>query len=160
PFSNPDSLAPKQLIRPVTEVLQLAATDKDGRFEIRGVGADRYIGIDPVHPSLARRPFLLFTREGLDLKAINQAMNKSLRYPTSFYGATVEHLAEPHQVIEGTVREAGTGKPVVGATIQCDETTMLNRPVTDAQGRFRYSGLHRSKEYRLWVIPPPNTILI
>jgi hypothetical protein len=61
-------------------------------------------------------------------------------------------------VIEGTVREAGTGKPVAGATVGVVGST--GAAISDAHGRYRLRGLHKAQRYTLPVTPPRDTLLI
>ncbi|HMC11326.1 MAG TPA: hypothetical protein VKH44_08550, partial [Pirellulaceae bacterium] len=67
------------------------------------------------------------------------------------YGATFEHLAAPSRPIIGTVRDAATGKPVVGATIHGWTSHV---PKTDEAGHFQLLGYPKSPKYDLQVFPP------
>jgi hypothetical protein len=150
----------KDLHHPMTKVLRITVSDKDGRFEITGVGADRFLGMEMIHPAVARSTILIVTHEGLDYQAIAETYAKSHRNPTPLYGPSFEHTVETSRLIEGTVREARTGKPVVRVTVHASNHTLANQPVTDAQGRYRFLGLPRSRDYTLWFTPPANMPLI
>jgi hypothetical protein len=62
------------------------------------------------------------------------------------------------RIIEGTVREAGTGEPVAGFTIS--SLVGDNNPVaavSDKEGRYRLIGLPKRKQYLLTAEPPENS---
>jgi Carboxypeptidase regulatory-like domain len=155
-----NSVLTKTLYGSMTKVLRITASDNDGRFEIAGVGADRWVGIDMIHPAIARSPILIVTHQGLDFKTIAENYAESHRGSHAVYGPSFEHIAEMSRPIEGTVREAGTGRPVAGVTVQADHHTAANRTVTDAQGRYRYLGLPNSPEHTLLFSPPADTVLM
>jgi RNA polymerase sigma factor (sigma-70 family) len=150
----------KQLTLPVTKVMRVRASAKDGRFEIAGAGADRLVGIQLMSASFARTHFLVVTREGFDAKAMNEAIAKTGRGAAVSYGPSFDYIAEPNRPIDGTVRETGTGKPVAGATIQVMGNAFVSPVTTDAHGRYRMLGLRRAQQYTLTVTPPANMPLI
>ena len=120
-----------------------------------GTGADWLLSIEIIGDSIPRGHSLIINHEGLDLQAIDETFAKAHRGPFPVYGPSFEHIADRNRVIEGTVREAGTGKPIAGVTLQADgHPTFSNLPVTDARGRYRFLGLRKSPVYTLWFAPP------
>ena len=157
-----ETMMTKQLTLPMTKVLRITATDKDGRFEVTGAGAGRLVGIELKGAVITQRQIGIVTQEGLDLKAINQGMAKGRSGSPGFYGPTFDHIAErnSNRPIEGIVREAGTGKPVAGVTIQAMGNALASAVTTDARGHYRIEVLRRAPEYTLHVTPPTNMPLI
>jgi RNA polymerase sigma factor (sigma-70 family) len=150
----------RNLYWPKNDVLQSARSDNDGRFEIKGVGANRWVVIEMIKDTIARTRLVAVTHKGLDLKAINEAVARNRRGSLPVYGPAFEHTAEPGRVVEGTVREAGTGRPVAGVIVTAEHHALSNRPVTDARGHYRFAGLLRSHEYKLSFAPPADAPLI
>jgi hypothetical protein len=148
----------KQLIMPLNGALRVTASDKEGRFTVTGAGGERVVHIEASHPALAQSRFIVVTRQGLDLKAINRALAARGLAEMPLRGPSFEYVAEPDRLIEGTVREAGTGKPVAGATVVVGGNT--GSALSDAQGRYRVRGLHKAQRYSLHVTPPKNASLI
>jgi predicted alpha/beta-hydrolase family hydrolase len=128
-------------------------TDKDGRFQIAGAGAERIAPLQVEGHGIARTPLWVLTRPGLDPAPFNRAALEGIApelripgQPPLLYGPTFEYVATPTRVIEGTVREAGTGRPVPG--IMVSASAGYCTPVycvTDAKGRYRLVGLPKQK---------------
>jgi hypothetical protein len=150
----------RQLAAPLDKVLNVPATDKDGRFQVTGAGVGRLVGLEVKHPALAQSVILVVTREGLDLEPVNKAILQNLGArrdtPPPLYGLTFQYVVEPTRVIEGTVREAITGSPVAGAKVEAAGVTS----VTDADGRYRLAGMRKTEEYRLHVSAPEARSLV
>jgi RNA polymerase sigma factor (sigma-70 family) len=140
---------------PVTEVLPPVQTDKDGRFEIRGVGAERVIALEMKHPALARELVLVATREGSDVQAIAKG-SSGINHEGRLFGPTFDHVVEPARVILGAVREAATGKPIAGAAVN----VLGVKAVSDAQGHYRVAGMRKAPQYMLEVIAPAEMSLV
>jgi RNA polymerase sigma factor (sigma-70 family) len=150
-----------QLTVPLGEVLGVKPSDKDGRFEIRGVGVERVAGLDLKGAAVAPTQVVVLTRAGFDAKAYAKDAIGDAKEWLPLFGPSFEHVLVPAAgataAVEGVVREAGTGKPVAGATVRVGRVSV----VTDAQGRYRVSGLPKENgEYGLQVNAPHNTPLI
>jgi protocatechuate 3,4-dioxygenase beta subunit len=150
----------RQLAVPLNKVLNVPASDKDGRFQVTGAGAGRLVVLEAKHAALAHSVIPVVTREGLNIEPINKAILQNLgarrdAVPT-LYGLSFEYVVEPRRVIEGTVREAGSGKPVAGATVQTAGVTS----VTDAEGRYRLAGMRKGEDYMLLVESPKDRPLV
>ena len=158
-----ETMMTKELTLPVTKVLRVSATDKEGRFEVTGAGAGRLVALELKGAAIGEGQIGIVTQEGLDIQAINQAMAKGRSRTSRLYGPTFDHIAEVARLgrtIEGTAREAGTAKPVAGVTIQAMGNAIASAVTTDARGHYRLQGLRRAPESTLQVIPPTNTPLI
>jgi RNA polymerase sigma factor (sigma-70 family) len=153
----------RRLAVPLSKVLRVTATDKAGRFEVRGVGAERLVGLEVKSAGSAHDTMAVVTRAGLDVKAINRAVAAATargpeggRVPL-LLGPSFEHVVEPTRAIEGAVREAGSGKPVAGAIVS---TAGAGTAVADALGRYRLVGMRKAQEYLLQVSAPKTVPLI
>jgi hypothetical protein len=136
-------------------------TDKDGRFQIAGAGVERVAALEVQGHGIARTPLWVLTRPGLDPAPFNRAALEGIApelripgQPPLLYGPTFEYVAAPTRVIEGTVREAGTGRAVAG--IMVSASAGFDTPVygvSDAKGRYRLLGLPKEKQYLLHAAP-------
>jgi RNA polymerase sigma factor (sigma-70 family) len=150
----------KQLNLPLTPALHVTPSDQNGRFEVRGAGADRLIGLEVRHPAMAPAQLLVVTHQGFDAKASNQAPGLRDRGVGRLYGPSVEYVAEPTRALEGTIREAGTGKPVAGATVQPTGNAAVQAAISDTHGHYRILGLRKAPQYSLNVTAPQDVPLI
>jgi RNA polymerase sigma factor (sigma-70 family) len=156
-----EGMSVRRLELPLTDLLHVEHTDKDGRFEIRGIGAERVVGLEAKSAAIAEEErMLVVTRESFDAKTYLKGlfMAKGERVPPLF-GPSLEHVierVEANRIIEGTVREAGSGKPVPGATVQAHGVSSR----TDAKGHYRLVGMRKAPEYWLQVSALENVPLI
>ncbi|MHB1422869.1 MAG: carboxypeptidase-like regulatory domain-containing protein, partial [Gemmataceae bacterium] len=155
----------RSLKMPLDNVFDIKPTDKEGRFEIRGVGVERLVGLEAKSAAIARVRILVVTRDGFDAKAYLKSMVRGKAEETpQLFGSSFEHVVDRAVVktkkeIEGVVREAGSGKPVVGAVIQAWGVST----VSDARGHYRLVGMQMQKElgeYILRVTAPSDRPLI
>ncbi len=125
-------------------------SDKDGRFVIRGVGAEHVAEFEVRHEAIAYRVVSAATR-AMGPIARNLWMYSGFDFPPTkdtVYGGDFTYPAPPTRVVQGTVRDATTGEPIAGLEIESDFIAgsdhlpkgML-RTKTDAQGRYRFVGL-------------------
>jgi RNA polymerase sigma factor (sigma-70 family) len=155
-----EGMGVRRLELPLHDLLHVKPTDKEGRFEIRGVGAERLAGLEVKSPAISEEVMMVVTREGFDAKSYLKGLliSKGERMPPLF-GPSLEHVverAEASRIVEGTVREAGSGKPVAGATVEVDDTSTR----TDANGHYRLVGMSKPRNYWLQVSGPENVPLI
>jgi RNA polymerase sigma factor (sigma-70 family) len=146
-------------------------TDKDGRFQIKGVGRDRIADLTVEGPTIETRVVHVVTRPGLgdaDLRIPENTIFfgggeiKELRmkpyYPPSF-----THTADPCRVVSGVVRDKATGKPIAGAVVRGDQPVRYpayyNRATTDKEGRYRLTGLPLTPEGRP-IVPSPSVVVL
>lgn len=158
----------KRLYAPLDKVLSAATTDKDGRFEIRGAGIERVALLEIKGPAVSTSTLYVVVRPGFDPKPINEAVlgriPAELRIPgqpPELYGTSFDYISTPTRIIEGTVRETDTGKPVSG--VQLHALTGYGTgvmAVSDAQGHYKLIGVPKAKEYSMHAMPPKNTDLL
>jgi hypothetical protein len=154
-----EGMGVRRLDLPLNDLLHVKPTDKDGRFEIKGVGIERMAVLQAKSAAIAEEMMLVVTREGFDAKTYLKGLliSKGERMPPLF-GPSLEHVVERAEarIIEGTVREAGSGKAVAGATVQALGVSTR----TDAKGHYRLVGTSKSPEYWLQVSAGENVLLI
>jgi protocatechuate 3,4-dioxygenase beta subunit len=156
----------KLLPAPLSRVVGATATDRDGRFTLRGAGAGRGVDLLISGAGIARANPHVITRRGLDPGPYNETepdeITRRLRLaiPSQLlYGPDFTFVAEPGKAVEGMVTDAATGAPVPGCRVH--ETSAKGAFASDrtnAQGRYRLDGLAKStKGYQVAVSPPQGT---
>jgi RNA polymerase sigma factor (sigma-70 family) len=152
------------LDHPPDSIVRVTRLDRDGRFRISGVGAERRVILDVQGPGLAQGMPFVVTRAGFDPEPVNRAARERahpLNLPPVLHGPTFDYVAVPAKPIVGTVREAVTGRPVAGAKLICNSSYSYDASATtDAAGHFRLDGIPKEKEYSLSVRPPAGSPLI
>ncbi len=125
-------------------------SDKDGRFTIHGVGAEHVAEIELRGDFIAYQRLCVATRAMAPLSRNLWFHSGPGKPPTkdTVYGGNFSFPAAPTRVVEGTVRDAKTGKPIAGVEIESDHLAGSNffpqnvvRAKTDADGRYRLVGL-------------------
>jgi RNA polymerase sigma factor (sigma-70 family) len=125
--------------------------DGDGRFQIRGIGRERIVGLTISGPTIETRQVRVRTRPGETMQRLEWA-----DFPRSgtltYYGASFEHLAGPTQVIVGVVRDKDTGKPLSGIRVQSEKLANNDlhgrdfiHTTTDKDGHYRLVGMPRGE---------------
>jgi RNA polymerase sigma factor (sigma-70 family) len=158
----------KWLYLPAEGVFGTTTTDAQGRFRLAGAGAERLVLLQVNGPGIAQGTLYVVNRPGFDPKPYNRAaldrVPAELRRPgepPALYAPALEYVALPTKPIEGTVREAGTGKPVAGVQIMVIAGHNNNLgTVTDKDGHFRLSGVPKASSYGLHAEPPEGSELI
>jgi beta-lactamase regulating signal transducer with metallopeptidase domain len=136
-----------------------AVTDRDGRFEIRGIAGGIHLTLTLHGESIGYERLEVETRHMATVK-VPQAPEDSPR--AMVYGAEFTRVASPGRPIEGTVRDAATGKPLAGVRVHV--VSFANRmsgqwylfTLTDEKGHYRLAGLPFGKGNRLWLVPHEN----
>ncbi len=152
----------RRLNLPLNDVLRVPTTDKDGRFEVKSVGVERLVGIEVKGAAVAPSMVLVVTREKFDAKSyLKSTLRRDGDGVPPLFGPSFEHVvdravATTTLAIEGTVREAGSGKPVADATVSAAGVTAI----TDARGHYRLAGMRKLPEYWLRAIAPKDVPLI
>jgi len=140
-------------------------TDGDGRFEVRGVGRDRIVGLEFRSPVLAKSFLYAMARASqVPTKPHPRPSRPSGRMMTGrppappLVGATFEEIAGPTKPITGVVRSKATGKPLAGVQILGTEPATWTEvsTLTDPQGRFRLVGLPKGGSYQVRGVPRPG----
>jgi hypothetical protein len=140
-------------------------TDKDGRFRLQGAGVERLVMVQLRGPGFPPALLWVINRPRFDPASWNKAARDNTPpgerrpdHPPLLYGPKIEYVAPAGRRIEGTVREAGSGKPVPGYRVFTrvpngfDITT-----VTDNEGKYKLLGVPKLKEYLVFALPPANS---
>jgi hypothetical protein len=110
-------------------------TGPDGRFRMTGVGQDRLPLLVIEGGPVERTHVLVLTSTERDYKPIRlPAVSPGQQ---KIHGPRFELAVAPGRVVEGTVRDRDTGRPIAGARIR---SWFMDTLTTDAQGRFRFEG--------------------
>jgi hypothetical protein len=117
-------------------------TGADGRFQFRGFGRERVVGLSIEGPGIEYRYLTVMTRSG-PMKGL----------PPQIHGAVFDHLAAPSKPIRGTVREKGSEKPLAGIRVGCQAAAGEEgtETITDKHGRYEIPGIRKSEQYILYV---------
>jgi hypothetical protein len=143
-------------------------TDREGRFEIRGLGQERLGCLMLRAPNLTQTRIDLVLRKGFDPRPLNETvlrrwtdMLRPDKAPVLF-APEFEFVGELGRIVQGTVREVGSGRPVAGALVRSNGGYGgLIWSTTDSQGRYRLEGMTILKrQYQLMVDAPDGSALM
>ena len=134
-------------------------TGPDGRFRLAGIGLERVAEFLVSGPTIATCHLYAMSWDGPETHCID-------RWPEPrtivFHAPRFEYAAAPIRPIVGVVRDKDTGRPIAGVKLRATvykKGSGLNPPApgveatTDAQGRYRLSGLTKGSSYRVFVEP-------
>ncbi len=154
------------LPRYTTALCPQVTTDRAGRFRLTGVGRDRVVWARLDGPTVVSEQLHVLTRPG---KAVEVTYHKGRpedgdpRIVTTYHGADFRHVAAPTKPIVGVVRDKDTKKPLAGTLVRSHVRKInpsyfrtLDTEVsttTDAEGRFRLTGLPKGEGYKILVVP-------
>ncbi|MBI4563481.1 MAG: carboxypeptidase regulatory-like domain-containing protein [Planctomycetes bacterium] len=129
-------------------------TDKEGRFELRGVGRERIAWLRLTHPEFASKTIFVATRNKFRLAPLEVTL-------PPLHPATFVQALEPAKPVHGVVREHGTSKPLAGAVIYMSmqptkDEAGVSRATTAADGKFHVRGLGDTEKYRVVVVSGPG----
>jgi protocatechuate 3,4-dioxygenase beta subunit len=137
-------------------------TDRDGRFTLQGLGAERIVDLAIESDSTAYRHVTVATRSMQPIIRSASPIDgtKLLGDGLEIFGADFTTSATPTRPIVGTVRDAKTGKPLEGVSI---ESWRLAgeffagqrglRTTSDAQGKYRLVGMPKGNGNAIFVVP-------
>jgi RNA polymerase sigma factor (sigma-70 family) len=156
------------LSAPPASMVRITEPDRDGRFRIDGVGAERFVILDVRGTGLAQGVLYVLTRPDFDFGPTNRAVIQQSRpllrqpgWPPLLYGPTLDYVGISGKPLIGTIREVDTGRPVVGARITSSVAYSSGvKSETDSDGHFRLEGLRKKGEYSVFVQPPSGSPLI
>lgn len=132
-------------------------TDADGRFEIHGLGRERVVLLKFAGEQVAYREAQAATR---DMETLQQRSGFDFEGKDPVFGATFTFSAEPARTVEGIIKDAKTGAPLPGVSVE--SYMLVNYPfgkygvlqaTTDKDGRFRLIGMPKGDGNRLSIIP-------
>ncbi len=136
-------------------------TDANGRFRVTGLGRHRYVALLIHGLSVAFDRIDAATKNmPPETQIIQQPRGTSDTYIT--YGATFDFTARPAISVQGTIRDASTGKPVAGIKVRSyrfpgkfllmDPEGLL-ATVTDPNGHYSLDGFPKGKGNELIIVP-------
>jgi len=135
-----------------------ATTGPDGRFLMEGGGRDRIAELLVSGPTIATARLFVLGRDETEIRTVDRSWVEPR--PLVIHAPKFEHAVAPAKIIGGVVRDKNSGRPIAGAKIRgmvFEESSMVSAPgveaTTDAEGRYRLSGLARGDAYRLFVEP-------
>jgi beta-lactamase regulating signal transducer with metallopeptidase domain len=129
--------------------------DPDGRFTLRGVGAERVVEILVEGPNIEWWYIKVMSRK-TDAVPVGYGVPGTpvLPRPDRVYGAEFGHVAPPSRLIVGTLRDADSGKPIAGVKVQSRGLySSMHVPKTDVEGRFELMGHPKAPQYELLAVP-------
>jgi hypothetical protein len=136
-----------------------ATTDADGRFRLEGLGAERVVGLTLQGGGITATRIDVATREMAPIPARGFRNQHGPGFE-SIYGAEFTYTSILSRTIEGVVKDAKTSQPLVGTDVRSYRFagsdfvgTMTLRTKTDAQGRFRLSGMPKGKGNKIIIVP-------
>jgi RNA polymerase sigma factor (sigma-70 family) len=142
----------------------VAATDAVGRFRLTGIGRERLVIVRLEGPTIASEYLHVRTRPGEAIKVGSLEADSEYGTPridTTYYGASFRHVAGATKPVVGVVRDKDTKKPLAGFTVRSEKLAHnplhgrhITLTVTDAQGRYRLTGLPKGAGNKINVVPP------
>lgn len=130
-----------------------AATDKEGRFVLRGLSRDWLYRLDISGPTVVNTTTELVARPLKSNGTVSNRRPRQLRY-----GSTFTYVAAPCKPIVGVARDKESGKPLAGIEIRrarlADEDLWAST-TTDKNGQYKLVGLP-SGIHTFLVYPPEN----
>ena len=140
-------------------------TDSAGRFRLTGIGRNRLVTAQLDGPTITSQHLHMLTRPGKTIEVTEyegKPEHNDPRRVATYNGADFRHAAAPTRPIVGVVRDKDTQKPLAGATIRSLALMIgpgsylgfdLVRTTTDAQGRYRLTGMPKRVGNQIVVIP-------
>jgi hypothetical protein len=151
---------------PLERITGPMVTDRDGRFTVRGAGADRLLYLRISGTGLARSTVCVVARPGFDPKPYNDELQKKdyerLRQ-LGFRGLNPPDftaVAEAGKEVSGVVTDRTTGEPIRGCRLYAPGAFNDGggvRAQTDAKGRYLLSGLRKGDGDTSISIDAPGT---
>ena len=144
-----------RLYMPLASLHGDGKTDKDGKFALKGIGAERVAQVEIQAGGYGKQSIYLVTRPGLDAAPINKAATEKIPprlripgQPPMLSGPKVDAVLEGTKVIEGVVTDAETGKPMAGVIVGSGSgyNSMVSAR-SDKDGKYRLAGLTKRREY-------------
>ncbi len=130
-------------------------TDAEGRFRITGIGRNRLVQARVDGPTIAIQRLRILTRPGETI-----LFRGSNGLGTTYYPANFRYAAGPTRPIVGVIRDKDTRAPLANIKVRSDKVSpepFINVNIvetrTDAQGRYRLTGLPKGAGNRILIVP-------
>jgi RNA polymerase sigma factor (sigma-70 family) len=141
----------KLLLVPLDSITGTATTDKNGRFALHGAGRDRIVSVKFSGSGMARETLHIITRPGFDAAPYNAVLPKeeSKRHLGSnpfrrLDPPSLTFVAQRGKTIEGTVKDAASGKPLrCGVSVYIGWSEHI-WTLTDTDGKYRLEGVPKN----------------
>ncbi len=128
--------------------LPAIVSDRDGRFTVPGVGAERVARLEVTGETIATAQFDVATRSMKSLGPGGPSYD-----PTQVFGKDFTYQAAPTKPIVGTVRDGVSGRPLAGVHLELSRHKFIGTQ-TDAEGKFRLVGMPKetvpNKTEEIW----------
>lgn len=126
-------------------------TDVDGRFQIKGIGANRHVRLQTVGGDIGATRLNIITHPTPEDFQPSGAIAVREGISESSYFANFTHIAAPGRTLRGRVTDVETGDPVPGVQISSLASwhTWTHPVMTDSDGRYEITGVPKTDEYRL-----------
>ncbi|QEH35976.1 ECF RNA polymerase sigma factor SigE [Aquisphaera giovannonii] len=132
-------------------------TDADGRFRLSGVGRERVATLSVSGEGVATASIPAMCRDEPDIRIDNHFL--LVEPGPVVHGRRFEHVVEPGRSIGGTIRDAGSGRPVVGLPVcvgimrSKGVDAVFRQVASDDRGHYRFDGLPEARECDLMIRP-------
>ena len=137
--------------------------DADGKFEIKGVGRGRLLGIIFEASGIESAACRVVLDPAFDRKKVSNPSEGTMpgggfQPGPALYGPTFTHSAKPSQSIRGIVTDAKTGKPIPGVQVNGSPDGPRwyengTHTKSDADGKFVLAGIAKTDRVRVSVFP-------
>jgi protocatechuate 3,4-dioxygenase beta subunit len=138
---------------------RVTTTDKDGRFRIEGIGAERIVNLTLQGDAIAYNEITVVTRN-ITTFPTRGFVNPYAGGTQNVYGASFTYTAAPGRPVVGVVTDGKTGQPLAGANVFSYAFAGSNfvgtqplKTTADGQGRFRLTGLPKGRGNKIIVVP-------
>jgi beta-lactamase regulating signal transducer with metallopeptidase domain/uncharacterized GH25 family protein len=138
---------------------QRATTDRDGKFRLTGIGCNRQGDLTMSGPGVTPSRLRVVARQ-MEPVVVNIGNDYIPNQPVTYFGAHFQYAAEPSQPVEGIVRDAKSGEPLVGVEIRATQFAGVHQYVggmlttaTDQQGHYRLDGMPKGEGNRVLAVP-------
>ena len=138
-------------------------TNRDGEFMLKGLGLQRLATLRFEGPTIATTEIRVLHQRGEPFRIPHTPWKRWESQRITIYRSGFEFVVQPTQVIEGTVRDKESGRPLAGfvvgsspipnQSIDNQSWKLRVRSTTDEKGRYRLVG-NSSGSHRVYVIPP------
>lgn len=151
----------------LASVIPAVKTDEDGRFVVRGLGAERLGQFFLVGPGIEATELKVRTCDGQPVRlptTRSHVMTPGGDIPKdTWHPAEFTHVAAPSRVASGRIVDADTGDPIPQVVVAAGKDFTFSgggkawlNTVTDDDGRYRLDGLAVEGEFQSIYVTAPT----